>query len=653
MKTKPTVGVVARWLVMWQMNPFAMTSFRILILSLLLSSALQAQPVPPLERLISLNLRNEPLNQALATISRAAQFSFSYNPAILNQSRPVTLRVTNRPVREVLGQLFGGSVRLRARGNHIILLRADEPDQPKEFILDGYIIDGQTTERIGAVSVFEQTSLRSAVSNDYGYYRLKLPANLSVVRLEVRRQAYLSQSLTIPSRRSQPQNIYLTAAADRPLPRPATGVDPLDVRPLPTDSTNRPAPVLPERPVLFASGAVAMPSSLLDRSRRTLGRWAFSTKQLIIDINLDRDTLYRTWQVSLVPGVGTNRALGGRIINDYSVNALIGYSLGVRKLELGGLLNLVREDVRGFQAAGFGNIVGGNTQGVQIAGFLNTNRGNTGPVQLAGFVNTVGGTVRGLQMAGFTNITRGDVHGVQVAGFVNANRQTVQAVQIGGFANVAGADVLGWQVAGFTNIVRGQLTGWQVGGFLNVARDVVNGRQVGFLNVARSSEKAPIGFLSIVQQNGYRSIEASANEVTPLNATVRTGVRTFYNVLTVGISPGRVWSYGYGLGTATQERRGWSLALEGTAHQLNRTGEGVQDLNLLLRLSPTVTRQLGSRFAVSLGPTLNGYYSENPLRNPFVDVTLPAVIVTPDRPDNTRDEWSGWLGWQVGVRYGL
>ncbi|MBC3784071.1 STN domain-containing protein [Spirosoma utsteinense] len=631
-----------------------MTSIRLLILLFFLSDTLQAQSVPPLERLISLTLRNESLSQALATISQVGKFSFSYNPAILNQARPVTLRAVNRPVREVLGQLFGGSVRLRSRGNHVILLRADDPEQPKDFILDGYVIDGQTSDRIRAVSIFERTSLRSATSNEYGYYRLKLPAGLSLIRLEVRRQDYLSQSLSIQSRQSQPQNIYLTAANSRPSAYPAT-VNPLDTRPLPVDSTT--LSVLTDRQVVFASAdssVVAMPASFLDRSRQTIGRWALSTKQLITDINLDRDTLYRTWQFSLVPGIGTNGMLGGRIINDYSINALMGYSLGVRKMELGGFLNLVRQDVQGLQAAGFGNLVGGNTNGLQMAGFFNMNRGNVGPVQLAGFLNTVAGNTHGLQMAGFLNTVAGEVKGLQMAGFLNANLKTMQGIQAAGFANVNGGDVRGLQLAGFTNIMRGQLSGWQVSGFINIAQDVVRGRQVGFINIARSSERAPVGFLSYVHKNGYRSLEGSANEVTTLNATFRTGVRSFYNLFTAGINPNtNIWSYGYGLGTATAERRGWSLALEGSAHQLNRTGEGVRNLNLLLRLTPLVTKQFGSHFGLSFGPALNGYYSDNPVSNPLARVTLPALITTPNGPDNDLDEWSGWLGWQAGLRVRL
>jgi len=599
-----------------------MTSFRILICLLCLTTSLQAQSVSPLDRLITLNLSNELLEQALTAIGRAGQFSFSYNPTMLGQRQPVTLRVASRPVREVLAQLFGSSIRLRARGNHVILLQANEPEHPKNFILDGYVIDRETSERIGAASIFERTSLRSANSNDYGYYRLKLPASLSVVRLEVRRHDYLNQSLTVSSRRSQPQTIYLTGVPNRVIAQPVA-IDPLDVKPLPTEETALTA--LSDRPVLLASAdsmAVPMSSSLLERSRQTLGRWALSTKQLITNLNLDRDTLYRTWQVSFMPGIGSNRLLGGRIINDYSVNILAGYSLGVRKMELGGFLNMVHDEVQGFQAAGFGNIVGGNTQGVQMAGFLNT--------------------------------VQGDVQGIQMAGFLNVNQKTMTGFQAAGFANITGDSVQGVQLAGFTNIVRGQVSGWQVSGFINVAGHVSKGHQLGFINVARSSETVPIGFLSYVHENGYRNIDISANEVTTANATFRTGVRSFYNIFTAGLNPGNnVWSFGYGLGTTTANRRGWSLALEAVVHQLNPTTRGIDNTALLLRLSPTVTKQFGGRLGLSVGPTLNAYYSDNALLNPLRNQSLPAVIVSPDTPGNNRDLWTGWIGWQAGLRYAL
>ncbi|MBO0935364.1 STN domain-containing protein [Fibrella sp. HMF5335] len=617
-----------------------MTAFRtiLLVIGLLVSVLSEAQTRPPLERLISLNLRNESLEQALTAISRAGQFSFSYNPTLLTQRPPVTLRVVNRPVREVLGQLFGGSVRVRVRGNHVILLKADEPAQPKDFILDGYIIDSETAARIGAVTLFERTSLRSAVSNGYGYYRLKLPTVLPTIRLEVRRETYVNRSLTVSTRRTQPLNIYLTLAARRVVFGDSVPRLPLVADQLPvhtgslTDTTL--ISLAATYPLIYPStdsATVVVPPSFLARTRRRMGRWALSAKQLITDINLDRDTLYRTWQVSFLPTLGSNRALDGRIINDYSLNMLVGYSLGVRKLELGGLYNIVRQDVQGVQLSGFGNLVGGNTRGVQLAGFLNTNQGNVDPLQAAGFLNLVGGNVRGVQLAGFLNVVRRNVVGMQAAGFTN----------------IAPGDMAGVQLAGFSNHIAGTLRGWQVSGFLNYADTVARGGQLGFINVANVSKRVPIGFFSYVKQGGYRDLSLSANEVTTLNVSFRTGVQRFYNIFTAGLNPAtNVWSFGYGLGTRTTEFRGWSLALEGFVHQLNRVNEPVAEENRLLRLSPLLTRQLAGRLSFSVGPTLNAYHPTNRDRNALRGITLPALLVSSDPPANSRTQWTGWLGWQ-------
>ncbi|GAB2581973.1 STN domain-containing protein [Spirosoma areae] len=632
-----------------------MTAFRQYFFLVFFPILANAQPTPPLERLISVDFRNERLQTVLSRISRDGNFSFSYNPALLNQAQSVTLRATNRPVRDVLGQLFGSSIRLKMRGNHVILLRGEKPTEPaRSFLLDGYIINGQTGERVADVSVFEQRSLRSAVSSQYGYYRLKLPTDVSAVRLEVRRRLFFSQSLTVQARQSQPVNVYLT-----PMPL-QTPLNPLTPRATPTDTTTRPIPSLPEPVALLAWANVdsterRLPLTLAERSRNTLARWSLSAKQLIHSINLDRDTLYRTWQVSFVPYVGTNHALSGRIINDYSINALVGYSLGVRKFEAGGLLNIVRGNVQGIQLAGFGNLVGEQTKGIQLAGFINTNRGDVGPVQAAGFVNVVGGNVAGFQAAGFLNADRKDVRGFQAAGFANTVGGTVEGFQAAGFTNIVGGDMRGVQAAGFMNGVRGKLTGWQISGFLNYARTVTGGHQISIINWTDSTDRTPFGLFSFVRKNGYRNIEISTNEVNTFNATFRTGVRSFYNIVTAGVNPAsRIWSFGYGLGTVTAERRGWSFGLEGTAHQLNRTGEGIQDQNLLLRLSPIVNKRFGSHFSASLGPSINAYYAGDQSRDPLVNLSLPALVLSRDELIGTSpDALSTWLGWQVGLQYKL
>lgn len=93
-----------------------------------------------------------------------------------------------------------------------------------------------------------------------------------------------------------------------------------------------------------------------------MGKIFVSRPQRINAQNVN-DSLNRKFQLSILPFLGTNRLLSGSIKNDYSVNILMGYSGGVRKLEVGGIVNGVRQNMKGLQVAGVGNIVGGIVAG--------------------------------------------------------------------------------------------------------------------------------------------------------------------------------------------------------------------------------------------------------------------------------------------------
>ena len=103
-----------------------------------------------------------------------------------------------------------------------------------------------------------------------------------------------------------------------------------------------------------------------------------------------QDTLYREFQFSVFPFVGTNHKLSANVINDYSLNLFGGYSLGLRKLEFAGYFNLVRSDVTGAQFAGIFNAVGGKMKFIQFAGIFNMNRDSVNGYQFAGMVNLNG-----------------------------------------------------------------------------------------------------------------------------------------------------------------------------------------------------------------------------------------------------------------------
>ncbi|MCY7351974.1 MAG: hypothetical protein LH606_15130 [Cytophagaceae bacterium] len=361
--------------------------------------------------------------------------------------------------------------------------------------------DRLTGERLVLVSVYERHSLSAAVTNENGFYQLRLPASLNRADVRVVKQQYEPGLVMIRAATDQTRDVALT-------PRPATErLQPLTLCPPDSDSL---LPTFETSPLL---------------------KTPVPTSQQVFSENVE-DTLRRAFQISFLPMLGTNHRLSGSVINNVSVNVLAGYSGGVDGFEVGGLVNLVRGSVHGVQLGGLGNLVRGNVQGVHVAGFVNFTRKNLWAVQVAGFVNAVGGSMKGAQVAGFANINAGSNNGFQLAGFTNLNGRDNQGAQISGFANGTLSNNTGLQLSGFANFARLNQHGWQISGFANYARTVTGGHQIGLFNYADSSATAPIGFLSFVRKNGYRRLEISGDEVLPANLTFRTGVRRFYNIFT-------------------------------------------------------------------------------------------------------------------------
>jgi hypothetical protein len=71
-----------------------------------------------------------------------------------------------------------------------------------------------------------------------------------------------------------------------------------------------------------------------DEIKSRFSRMMIARTQRIHDKNVT-DTLSRPFQLSVLPFLGTNKLLSGSIENRVSVNILMGYSAGVRKMEFG------------------------------------------------------------------------------------------------------------------------------------------------------------------------------------------------------------------------------------------------------------------------------------------------------------------------------
>ena len=172
-----------------------------------------------------------------------------------------------------------------------------------------------------------------------------------------------------------------------------------------------------------------------------------------------------------------------RVVHDLSLN-IIGSSYRVEGLDLG-LVNIVREDVKGAQIAGLAGFIGDDLYGGQVSGLFNINGGRIFGAQIAGVFNIASGRIYGAQASGVFNLAGGNVQSAQIAGVLNVASGSVYGAQVGGVLNTADGPVNGAQVGGVFNVANGSINGAQVGGVFNIADGAVYGAQVaGVFNVS-------------------------------------------------------------------------------------------------------------------------------------------------------------------------
>lgn len=346
------------------------------------------------------------------------------------------------------------------------------------------------------------------------------------------------------------------------------------------------------------------------------------TKNSVGVTNLENvtDTIHRGFQMSLVPFVGTNRKISGSVINDYSLNVLGGFSGGTEKAEFGGLFNINKGDVKSVQIAGLFNQVGGHVKGFQMAGL----------------VNATLDSIDGAQIAGLSNFTTGNVSGFQLAGLLNMTTESLKGTQIAGLANFTNRDVEGAQISGILNIAR-----------------TVMGTQVGLFNYADSVSGAPVGLISFVRR-GYHKVEVGADEMMALNISLRTGTRSFYNMLFAGMRPEQAdsttWAFGYGIGFSPRMGQKTFLNIEFSSQQMNKGN--VMALNLINRAYLGFDWQTTKGFGLYAGPTLNWrvYESDFTDHPDLFTYAEPKIISEYTYPvENLAGQL--WFGVRAGLRF--
>jgi len=583
--------------------------------------------VPPLEREVNLKLDNESVSATLTKIQEQTQVIFSYQASLLNSSELVSVTIERKTVREVLAIVLPKNIVYKTRDNYIILKEKPVTQNITKTQISGYVYDKTTEKKVPHVTIYDKTTLKSATTDEFGFYSMTVPAGTSSIT--VNKENYQDTIMALPSAN---ENGVLNFTI---------------------------------QPKYFIDN---LRDSLFWRERRAEVN-AFSQKMMnkfqgyVHTINV-KDTISRRFQVSFLPFVGTNHRLSGRVYNNLSFNVLGGYARGLNGFELAGLFNIEEENVSGAQIAGLFNIVGDSVRGSQIAGLMNINGKSVEGFQAASLMNINEGEQKGFQAAGLMNINErstgtsvaglmnisNSAKGAQIASLANIN-DTLEGIQVAGLFNLARYGRRTVQIAGLFNTNDTGTTHLQISSFVNTTSHLA-GVQIGILNFADSASGIPLGLLSFVKK-GIHQVELSADEVFYTNLSLRTGVNSFYNILSVGLQPGSaspLWQVGYGIGTSVKISSRWKIDLTGSVHHISK-GQFYFAANELYKVYVGAEFKVGKKFAIAAGPTFNFYITDALLP----DYTSNYSKIGPNPIFNHTDSYSynrkGWVGARVALRF--
>ncbi len=591
--------------------------------------AVQGQSNILSKKIALLEIKNQRLTDVLEILSNKGNFYFSYNSSIIKKDSLVSFTAFNKSVKDILIYLFKETCEYRESGNYLILRRAPvnitiitnkAVTEDKFYFITGYVLNDQTGEKINEASVYEKQRLASTITNQDGYFKIRLKSKYKRASLSVSKEFYEDTTVSIDPKYNQ--QIAIT------------------IVPVDTEAGNTiVAPedyLAPDKIVLTTETDSFFTAYRYDKTdsvkveKTKIGQFLFSAKQKIESVNLKKFFVVRPYQISLLPPISTNGGLNAQVINKFSLNIWGGYSAGVRGAEFGGIFNINKKNMHGYQNAGIFNLVGGHVQGVQLAG-------NT---------NVVLENLYGLQAAGINNFVKRKVTGVQFSGIHNHAGDTLSGAQFAGITNFTNKKTTGLQVAGIGNFSRRNFTGIQAAGIFNYA-GMLHGLQVGLVNVADSSNGYSFGLLNIVRKNGYRKISVSTNELAAVNVEIKTGNAKMYCILMGGINisdSAKLYSYGFGVGHDFPFSKKISISVSASAQYIylgNRTGT-----NILNSLKPSVNLHLSKGISIFAGPSLNIYYSNQTA----AEAGYKKIIPTANYGSfNVSKKVNGWIGWQLGI----
>lgn len=345
------------------------------------------------------------------------------------------------------------------------------------------------------------------------------------------------------------------------------------------------------------------------------------------------DLKYRTYRVTLFPGLSSNGIDALDYVSKYSFNILAGYHGALHEgFEFGSLINANKYYASGVQISGIGNYSGGHTLGLQLAGIGNYSSDSMQGVQISGIVNWASTDMQGLQFGGVFNLSGGSIQGLQSAGAFNIARSDIQGLLVSGIGNISGGNVQGLLFSGITNIAREDMQGIIASGIINYANsfqgisfssininrdfqgiqlgianiiDQGQGIQAGIVNYGNEFEGLPVGLISYYR-NGRKNLDLWTTETGFTNVGMKLGTEQIYNMLSVGFNPminRDVWQIGWSIGRMHEYEK-YELYSDFSYFKINE-GSWTTDLNSVLKYRLLFGKEVNKDLKLYGGPTFN------------------------------------------------
>lgn len=161
---------------------------------------------------VTLNVEKAPLAQVFREIRTQTGYDFFYTNNLLNRSKPVSIHVKNRDLKEVLNQCLSDQSLTFSIENNIIVVRAAKREEPRKVpskAIVGKVVDEGNKPIPGATIVLKGNPKVATFSNEKGEFVISVPDDQAV--LVASYVGFATQELAVKSLKS-PAIIVLRAS---------------------------------------------------------------------------------------------------------------------------------------------------------------------------------------------------------------------------------------------------------------------------------------------------------------------------------------------------------------------------------------------------------------------------------------------------------